>query len=419
MKLQQIQEKVSPAINKFVNFEFVKCLSQGCTAALSVIMIGSIFNVLKSPPVTSDTTNAFMLAWKAFSEANASWLSLGLLFSMDFMGLYTCIATVIALCNLQKKRPTNYIIISLFSLFVLCTPVIDKNLDVGYLAAKGMFPAILISYAATKLLIFLQDKGLKIKLPDVVPSSIADPLTSLFANLGVGVVTMVVYLIFSALGTTVPDLINTIFKPLFLATDTFVAVILYVLVCRLLWFLGIHGDNIGKAVVRPILAANLAANAAAWAAGEPMPYIFTQAFNFWTYTPYFAMAIAMLLAARSAQMKAIARVTVGPAFFNISEPITFGFPLVMNFQLLLPTLAVFVLDVAIPYLAYMMGLAQIPYVAVIGTVPCIFLSFLTSFDIRNVIMYLAVFALDIAILYPAFRAYDRKILAAEQKTEAA
>ncbi len=420
MNLSKIQSKVAPAINKFVNFEFVKCLSQGCTAALSVIMIGSIFTMLKTPPVPAGTTNAFLLAWAEFSKANQSWLALGTQFSMDFMGLYTAIATVVALCQIQKKRPTNYIIIALFSFFVLCTPMVEKTLDVGWLASKGMFPAVIISYLVTKLLIFLQDKGLKVKLPDVVPPSIADPLTSLFANMGVAAVVIAVYLIFGALGTTVPELINNIFKPLFMATDSLPAVILYVLVCRLLWFFGIHGDNIGKAVVRPILAANLAANAEAWAAGETvMPHIFTQAFNFWTYTPYLAIALALLLAARSAQNKAIAKVVVGPAFFNISEPITFGIPLVLNFSLLLPTLFVFALDVTVPYILYMMNLLQTPYLSVIGCVPCIFLSFLTSFDIKNVILYLVLMAADIAILYPFFRKYDQKILEKEQTATAA
>lgn len=414
MNLSKIQSKVAPAINKFVGFEFVKCLSQGCTAALSVIMIGSIFTMLRTPPVPAGTTNAFLLAWAAFSSANQSWLSLGTQFSMDFMGLYTCIATVVALCNIQKKRPTNYIIIALFSFFLLCTPMADGKLDVGWLASKGMFPAVIIGYLVTKLLIFLQDKGLKVKLPDVVPVSIADPLTSLFANLGVAAVVLAVYLGFGALGTTVPDLINNIFKPLFLATDSLPAVIIYVLMCRLLWFFGIHGDNIGKAVVRPILAANLAVNAEAWAAGEAMPHIFTQAFNFWTYTPYLAIALALLLAARSAQNKAIAKVVIGPAFFNISEPITFGIPLVLNFSLLLPTLFVFVLDVTVPYIMYMLNMMQVPYLAVIGCVPCVFLSFLTSLDFMNVVVYLILLAVNVLILYPFFRKYDQKILAQEK-----
>ncbi len=409
MKAQDIQKKLAPIANKIVNFEFIKVLSQGTVVALSVIMIGSIFTILKNPPIPADTTNSLLLAIKAFSEANNSWLTLGVTFSTDFMGLYTLIASVIALCGIKKKRPTNYIAIALFSIFLLSTPMVEKAIDISYLGASGMFPAVIIGYFSTKLLIFLQEKGFKIKLPDVVPATIADPLTSLFANIGVAAVTMALYLIFGQFGTTVPAAINKMFEPLFMATDSLLAVVLYIIVVRLLWFFGIHGDNIGKAVVRPILAANLAANAEAWAAGLAMPHIFTQAFNFWTYTPYFAMALAMLLAAKSAQMKSVAKVTIAPAFFNISEPITFGFPLVMNFPLLIPTLLVFVIDVAVPYILYMLGMLQIPYLSVIGTVPCIFLSFLTSFDFKNVILYIILLAVNIAILYPAYKSYDKNI----------
>lgn len=416
MELKEISKKLTPKLNKFANYEFIKVLSQGSSSALSVVIIGSVFNMLKNPPVTSDMTNGFMLAWKAFSVANADWLSLGYKFSMDFMALYAGIAAVIALCQIKKKRPMNYIIMALFGYLTLACPLIEGGIDASYLAANGLFPAIIVCYLLTKLLIFLQDKGIVIKLPDVIPPSISDPLMSLFANLIVTAVVIAVYLLFANLGTSVPAMINEIFKPLFSATDSLPAVIIYILLVRLLWFFGIHGDNIGKAVVRPILAANLAANAEAWAANEPMPHIFTQAFNFWTYAPYLAMALAMLIVAKSSQNKTVSKVTLIPAIFNISEPITFGFPLVMNFQLLLPTLAVFVISVALPYIVYMNELfgIQIPYIAVIGTMPCIFLSFLTSFDFKNVILYLIVLIIDIIILIPAFKAYDNKLLAAEK-----
>ena len=45
-KMDFIQEKVTPAVTKFVNLKFIKCMQAGIVACMNATMIGSIFMLL-------------------------------------------------------------------------------------------------------------------------------------------------------------------------------------------------------------------------------------------------------------------------------------------------------------------------------------------------------------------------------------
>lgn len=121
-----------------------------------------------------------------------------------------------------------------------------------------------------------------------------------------------------------------------------------------------------------------------------------------------------MIVSKSQQLKAITRVSIVPALFNIGEPLTFGLPLVLNFDILFPYLLVFALNGAIPYLACKFGLMNIPYIGVPFTVPAIIKVFLMSMDFRAILVYLVNMIASIAIMIPALKKYDRKLLEEEQ-----
>jgi len=101
--------------------------------------------------------------------------------------------------------------------------------------------------------------------------------------------------------------------------------------------------------------------------------------------------------------------------FNIGEPLTFGLPLVLNFDIFIPYIIVFALNGAIPYLACQIGFMNIPYLSIPFTVPAVIKVFMMSMDIRAILVYLVNMALSILIMIPALKKYDRKLLAEEQK----
>ena len=132
-------------------------------------------------------------------------------------------------------------------------------------------------------------------------------------------------------------------------------------VCQLFWFLGIHGDLIIKPVRDPFLAAALAANVAAVAAGQtpssPITYGFWVAFVVLPVS--LPVCLAIFLVSKREDYRAVAKVAIGPALFGISEPMVFGLPLVLNTTMLIPSI-----------LSVMLCSGTALFASTIGFMPC-------------------------------------------------
>ncbi len=410
-----VQEKVVPKISKFTSFKFVECMQAGITACMNATMIGSIFMLLMNAPFPQDSTFALAVAWRNFSAANTVWLNLGYQLGLNAAGFYILIGMVVAVCKKENMKLTNNMVMSIFSFVVLqCSFLEGGGLDIGFWGAKGMMCALVVGYFVPEINKWLLDHGLKISLPDSVPPFAAEPINQILSSIVLVAIVFAVKLGLAHFGYTLGSLINGIFAPLFSASDTLGAVLIYCVLVRLLWFFGLHGNNIAGSVVNVVLTNNLVANAEAVMAGGKPIYIFNYAFQNWTTTGILAIVIAIMLVAKSQQLKSISRISIVPALFNIGEPLTFGLPLVLNFDIFVPYLIVFALNGAIPYLACKLGFMNIPYISVPFTVPAIVKVFLMSMDWRAVIVYLINMVASIAIMIPAIIKYDRKLLAQEQ-----
>ena len=432
-----VQEKVVPKVSKFTSFKFVECMQAGITACMNAAMIGSIFMLLMNAPFPQDSTFALAVAWRNFSAANTAWLNLGYQLGLNAAGFYILIGMVVAVCKKENMKLTNNMVMSIFSFIVLqCSFLEGGGLDIGFWGAKGMMCALVVGYFVPEMNKWLLDHGLKISLPDSVPPFAAEPINQILSSIVLVAIVFAVKLGLGHFGYTLGSLINGIFAPLFSASDTLAAVLIYCVFVRILWFFGLHGNNIAGSVVNVVLTNNLVANAEAVMAGGKPTYIFNSAFQNWTTTGILAIVIAIMLVdlinkfgthkgilaiviaimlvAKSEQLKSISRISIVPALFNIGEPLTFGLPLVLNFDIFVPYLIVFALNGAIPYIACKLGLMNIPYISVPFTIPAIVKVFLMSMDWRAVIVYLINMAASVAIMVPAIIKYDRKLLAQEQ-----
>lgn len=410
-----VQEKVVPKVSKFTSFKFVECMQAGITACMNATMIGSIFMLLMNAPFPQDSTFALAVAWRNFSAANTAWLNLGYQLGLNAAGFYILIGMVVAVCKKENMKLTNNMVMSIFSFIVLqCSFLEGGGLDIGFWGAKGMMCALVVGYFVPEINKWLLEHGLKISLPDSVPPFAAEPINQILSSIVLVAIVFAVKLGLAHFGYTLGSLINGIFAPLFSASDTLGAVLIYCVFVRLLWFFGLHGNNIAGSVVNVVLTNNLVANAEAVMAGGKPIYIFNYAFQNWTTTGILAIVIAIMLVAKSQQLKSISRISIVPALFNIGEPLTFGLPLVLNFDIFVPYLIVFALNGAIPYLACKLGFMNIPYISVPFTIPAIVKVFLMSMDWRAVIVYLINMVASVAIMIPAIIKYDRKLLAQEQ-----
>lgn len=80
-------------------------------------------------------------------------------------------------------------------------------------------------------------------------------------------------------GVHFPQLIEELFRPLVLASDSLAAVLISILICQLLWFMGIHGALIITGIMNPFWMSNLLENQTALeAGGQVLPHIYLPAF---------------------------------------------------------------------------------------------------------------------------------------------
>ena len=79
--------------------------------------------------------------------------------------------------------------------------------------------------------------------------------------------------------------------------------------------------------------------------------------------------VIFMLVSRSAQLRTVGRIALGPAIFNINEPVTFGVPMALNPLMMIPFVLVPVTIVTINYFVFAVGLVHVPIVIQPFTVP--------------------------------------------------
>ena len=246
-------------------------------------------------------------------------------------------------------------IMALASYLTICPQIVsvvvdDKTgtasgLPGAALGSQGLFVGMLVAILASQLFAFLMtfDK-LKIKMPASVPTAITTSFNALIP------------IVLTLLGVHDGDQ-----HPLENAFQSPAGLFIIILVCRAFWFLGIHGDLIIKPVRDPFLAAALAANVAAVAAGQtpssPITYGFWVAFVVLPVS--LPVCLAIFLVSKREDYRAVAKVAIGPALFGISEPMVFGLPLVLNTTMLIPSI-----------LSVMLCSGTALFASTIGFMPC-------------------------------------------------
>ena len=124
-----------------------------------------------------------------------------------------------------------------------------------------------------------------------------------------------------------------------------------------------------------------------------------------------------MLRSRSAQLRTVGKVALGPAIFNINEPVTFGVPMALNPLMMIPFVLVPVIIVTINYVVFAVGLVHVPVVLQPFTVPVGISGFVaTGGDIRGSLLQFFDLAVSALIYYPFFKAWERILVQREEAT---
>ena len=435
--MNSFMEKLENGLNKYLmpladkinRNKVMTAIKEGMMSSLPVTLIASVALILSNFPFLSDFAPSVDAILKKIF-APISPVTLGLL------AIYVIVGTARSYSK-QKDIDPLYGIMCALASFLLVTPftavsdvvvngetikgaIVNGLIPTNVLGASGVFPALLITFISISVLAYLHNKDFTIKMPDSVPENVAKPFLSIIPFGGAILVALAIRLIFEMTSFgTLQNCVDTIITKPFLSFGNNIWVFLFILiVAQVLWFFGIHGTNLVlNTVWQPIAMVAMAANLEAFNAGEPLPYVLTAAFTCFTGQAKLSEIVAVCVVGKSKQSKAIGKLSLVPALFNIHEPFVFGLPVIMNTTLMLPWIFVEALQAGLAYLLVILT-GAIPIFQAPWTCPPIIQQLIaTNFNPWSVVITIATFALGFVIWIPFMKLLDKQYLAAEKEQE--
>ena len=407
-------DKLSRFGDKVGNNIYLQAISQGGLSALPVIVVGSFASLFAGLPIHAwqNFIHQTGLAGGLGAVVNATTNLLGLLFTY---GICKKLSE-----KMEIKAQITPILAAIVYVILLPITVSAEGgavLSFDYLGSKGMVVGILVSIITCKLYKFVIDKNITIKMPEGPPSYVSDSFLALIPAFVIIIFAMIVSMLVKF--TPYDNVFNMIYSILqipltaLMGTSLFANSVLNILV-QASWALGIHPGYL-TGTVGPIMFALDGANQAAYAAGQQVPNIIGMAFSYITTTAvlYPAIAVSILLFAKSGRLRTVGKVAVAPAFFGISEPLIFGLPIVLNPLILIPWLIAPALNFFVGYVLVSTGLVARAAGVIVFNVPMIFTGLLNgSYTIS--LMEIGLFMLDILLFFPFIKILDKKYSAEEQ-----
>ena len=281
-------------------------------------------------------------------------------------------------------------------------------MDTTYFGTKGVFAALLISGFAVYIYNKVMQKNITIKMPDSVPPAVARSFESLIP----GVCTMGVFIILTGLSTsftgqTMPELLLTVLqKPALAISATGAFAFVSQFTWGLLQWFGIHPTSIWG----PIFGLTWNINDTQNMLGQAHHIYSTLFMNFSTIAAgscSIAPVLAVILFSKRTAAKKISKIAFMPAIFNISEPITFGLPIIMNPIYIIPWV------IAQP-LAFYIGIffTKIGFIGPIvnnvpWTVPTLISGMLYTGNLNGLIVQLVIVVVTVLIYIPFVKIDNR------------
>lgn len=424
MKLMNFLEKyLTPVGAALGNNRYLKAVSSGLVAIVSATIVGSIFTLLANLPITAYTD------WLSSTGLNAV-LSIPGQCTTDLIALYAVFFISYNLAKSFDKDGTGAGLAALVSFMIITGRTVFFNTDgnavaaiaTDYLGAKGLFTAMLIALAGTRLYVWVIDRGWVIKLPESVPPAVSNSFSALIPS---GLV-VTLWVIVGALMklTAFGNLHAMIFEVIqsnlmrFMGNNIW-SYMFFNFATNILWFFGLHGGNIVNAITRPIYTPLSLENLAAYQAGETvMPNIISDSFMK-TFTSggvgsMLGLAIVMCLFAKSKQMKTLGKLALPTTIFFINEPLLFGLPIVLNPLFFFPLLFLTPVLSFVTYHVMRIGLVPIPHgIQLPWTMPPVINGFLQGG--WGLAVYEAItIAIAVAVWFPFFKIADKHALMQEQ-----
>lgn len=405
------QQKFMPALVKLGELKYLIALRDGMVVTVPFTIFGSIFMIIGNMPFQG---------WYDFIAPISPYIQVPVNVTFGLLGFIVCLSLAYQMSKLNKIDAITGIAITAIC-YVIAMLGKEFKIDPSAYGSGGIFTAIIVAIVVSELMHFIIKKNIVIKMPDGVPPAVA---TS-FAALIPGSAALALFWVLRVLlGLDINQLITSLFSPLVAGLSTCPGMLFMTFLTLLLWVFGIHGNNVVSGIASPIYLTFLTANIDAISQGINPPYVTAEGFllfgmNIGGTGAILGIAIAML-AAKSERYKAVSKVGLIPSIFGISEPIMFGFPIVLNPILAIPFIIVPLVLQGITYYLIQFNIighviAQVPW-----TTPPVISGFLiTGGDWRAALWQFIELVVSVLVYLPFFKIADRNAIAEEKALEEA
>ena len=421
--------KVIPAIMKFVSLKGVVALKDGLLYTMPLTIVGSVFLLLANFPVKAVVNWFDSMGW--IDPLNQAYGA-----TFNIIALIGVVGIAYKYVKNEGYEGLNAGVLAAVT-FILTTDsfvvtesgeIVSNVINKTWTAGQGMISAIIIGLLVGWIYSWFMKNDIRIKMPAGVPEGVANSFTALIPGFVIVTGATLIYSFFKfVLDTTFIEAVYAFIQtPLQGLTDSLGGVIVMTLMIPFLWFFGIHGSTIVGGIIGSVLTANSLANQAILDSGMALTIenggrIVTQQFldqfiNVTGAGMTIGLVIYMIFFAKSAQCKELGRLGGVPGLFNINEPILFGTPIVMNPFLAIPFIAMPVISGLILYFSIAVGLVPMfGGVMVPWTTPPIVSGFLVG-GWKMAVLQTFILALSFFVYLPFIRKIDKMNLQAEKGT---
>ncbi|EEW18284.1 PTS system protein [Listeria monocytogenes FSL R2-503] len=389
-----MEKYFEPVAARIEKQRHISSIKNGMIALISVLIIGS-FSLIISAIGNMFPAGSVV---KEFFVQNAAALNLPFQFTFGLLSIYAAITISYSHAKQMKVPVLHSVMAAVMVTLILNTKMVDGVLNTEFLDSRGLFIAIFAALISVELIGLFIRKNITIRIKGL-PAGIATTFEAIIP---------LVVLLFSAVGLSIlmqsvtsgqiiPEAFTTMLAPAINSIDTPYAILI--------------------GFVLPFMTQYLGANAAAYAAGEPIPHVFAP--NFWDYFMGFSGSgitgalVILALFSKSRELKAVGKVSVVPAIFTISEPVVFGLPICFNPYLFIP----FVLGTPIlavgQWFVFHFGWVR-PPIANVGGTPIPLAQYLATMDWRAIILIIFVLAAAVCMYYPFFKMYEKSLIKEEE-----
>ncbi|BCZ48817.1 permease IIC component [Clostridium gelidum] len=409
--MDKIERIFLPIANKLSANKYLSAIRDGFIAILSIMIAGSFFTLINNVIIgPNGITN------KLFGNPLTGLLQLGNAIvpaTMSIMAILLTFTTAKSLCEHYKEDTSIIPAIAVVVLFILMPIKFDDSLKIEYIntfytGASAMFMAFMAAIVTVEIIRALSKiDAITIKMPESVPPAIARSFNKLIPI----IITLVIFgsirMITNSFELPMNDLIIKLIQTPFTNIVTSkVGLLIVYLLYMIIWGLGIHSAFIFGPLLEPIYLTSLTQNMDALKAGHAMQAIITKPFIdsvafMGGAGNMIALVIAIFIVSRREEFRAIAKIGFAPALFNISEPLMFGLPVVMNPILIIPMVLSTFAGLIIGYVATVIGFMQHTYILIPWTTPPILGAFFsTGGDFKAAFVSLIIIGVSVMIYIP-------------------